>query len=290
MFLRVLAVTGTCFGIGALFMLGQRRSGSRTTAWGKYATYALFVLIMLSVAAAGRAVFAVAISLMLSAALYEFNRAARLNLIATIALTVTGLTVATAALFGGHAALYPIVVGAALATLAIGALAPGEHAPGSAAIWGVAGLIAVAATGAHLQLLAGHPQRFALFTFLFLVVCGADAFAELGGRRWPVRRGILPSSPNKTLGGLITGLVAALIIATALNSVLEIWSVIAAAGYGVVLAIAGSVGDLIASSMKRALGIKDFSSALPLHGGVLDRFDSLIFAAVPFYWIAGGLP
>jgi len=61
-----------------------------------------------------------------------------------------------------------------------------------------------------------------------------------------------------------------------------------AAMYGLTLGVAAVVGDLIASSLKRALGVKDFGTTLPGHGGVLDRFDSLIFAAWPFYWMIRG--
>ena len=56
------------------------------------------------------------------------------------------------------------------------------------------------------------------------------------------------------------------------------------AGIGILLSIVGQVGDLAASSIKRYVGIKDFSHLIPGHGGMLDRIDSLIFIA-PFAYI-----
>jgi len=290
MLLRVLAIVATCFAVGALLMLAQRRGARRSTrtAWLKYATYLLFVTAVLVIAEAGRTPFAAAVFLLLAAALLEFYGAAGLSPGARIALVLTGTLVAAAAMIGGTAALYPAAVAAALATLAVGALGQEPRSAARAAHWGVLGLIAVATPGAHLLLLAGHSQRFALFGFLFLVVCGSDAFAELVGRGWPLGRGILPASPGKTVAGLAAGVVAALAIAAALGRALDIWSGAQSLSYGLALAVAGSLGDLIASSMKRMLGIKDFGATLPGHGGVLDRFDSLIFAAAPFYWLVGG--
>jgi phosphatidate cytidylyltransferase len=290
MFARTLTVVVAGFGLGALLMLVQRRtSGSATrTAWGKYITYLLFVAGVLVVAEIGEAPFATFVFAILAAALIEFYRASRMPKVAAIALAIAGLAIAVAALMGGAAALYPAVLVTALATLAFGAFAADPRSGGRASVWGVAGIVAVAAPGSHLLLLAGHNERFALFAFLFLVVCGADAFAELTGRRWPLRRGILPASPNKTLGGLLGGLAAALAIALSLNLALGLWSGAQALAFGFALALAGGLGDLVASSMKRALDIKDFGSSLPRHGGVLDRFDSLIFAAVPYYWMTGG--
>ena len=61
------------------------------------------------------------------------------------------------------------------------------------------------------------------------------------------------------------------------------WSYVVGAAMGMVIGLAGLIGDLTASGWKRALRLKDFSGLLGAHGGVLDRFDALIFAAPVFY-------
>ncbi len=89
-------------------------------------------------------------------------------------------------------------------------------------------------------------------------------------------------SPNKTVEGLIGGIIGAL----AVGVLMYFWK-FHMLGFGHVVAIAvgcsifGQLGDLVESMWKRSLGIKDSSALIPGHGGVLDRFDSLLFAA-PF--------
>ena len=54
---------------------------------------------------------------------------------------------------------------------------------------------------------------------------------------------------------------------------------------GAVLAIVGTMGDLMLSALKRDLGLKDWSAMLPGHGGILDRVDSFILVAPTLYWL-----
>ena len=56
------------------------------------------------------------------------------------------------------------------------------------------------------------------------------------------------------------------------------------AGISAVTAVVGQIGDLAESVLKRSAGVKDSSSILPGHGGILDRLDSIFFAAPVFYW------
>src|SRR5690606_21566102 len=90
--------------------------------------------------------------------------------------------------------------------------------------------------------------------------------------------------PKKTIEGFFGGVIFALIAAYLLSlSSKELtsaqWLILAA-----VLVITGSVGDLIESKFKRLAGVKDSGAILPGHGGLLDRLDSLIFAA-PFAYL-----
>lgn len=92
------------------------------------------------------------------------------------------------------------------------------------------------------------------------------------------------ASPNKTIEGLVGGLVAAAAAAT-LGARLLRWPAWWATGpaYGAMLCLIGLVGDLTASVFKRDAGFKDSGNFLPGHGGYLDRVDSYIFTAPPAY-------
>lgn len=287
---RVLVVVAAWFAAGALLMVEQRRDARATarTGWRKYAVYLAIVVGLLALADAGPVPFAAAIGILLTAALAEFYRAAPLPRWTAVPLVLTGLLVALAGLGGGAPMLYAAAVAVSLAVLAAGALARRPETGAVHAAWAVTGVLAFATPGAHLLLLAGDADRFQLFAFLFVVVAAGDAFAELAGRRWPAGRGIVPVSPGKTASGLAVGALAAVLVACTLGFLRPGWTLPQVAAVALVLAAAGDLGDLIASSMKRAFGIKDFGTWLPGQGGALDRFDSLLFAAVPFYWLTHG--
>jgi phosphatidate cytidylyltransferase len=117
-----------------------------------------------------------------------------------------------------------------------------------------------------------------LLVWTFIVTWATDIGAYFAGRRFG-RRKLAPTiSPNKTVEGLVGGIVAAALFggawawATGLSPAL-----IAMAP---VLAIAAQAGDLFESGMKRRAGVKDSAQWLPGHGGALDRLDGLVPVAV----------
>lgn len=116
-----------------------------------------------------------------------------------------------------------------------------------------------------------------------LAVIGAAVFGDIGGYAVGVAVGrtkIAPTvSPNKSLEGLVGGLVVATgLAALVLPRVGTLFTPATAAAVAAVCVLAGFVGDLTESMVKRDLGIKDFGSLLPGHGGVLDRLDGVLVA------------
>lgn len=91
-------------------------------------------------------------------------------------------------------------------------------------------------------------------------------------------------SPKKTLEGTIGGIVFAMAFATIWGSLTDWFPLWQWVLMGAIASIAGTAGDLIESKLKRMAGVKDSGNLMPGHGGALDRFDSLLFAA-PFAYL-----
>jgi phosphatidate cytidylyltransferase len=120
---------------------------------------------------------------------------------------------------------------------------------------------------------------------LMLTVMVSDTSQYYTGRAFGRRRLAPIVSPKKTVEGAIGGAV----VGTALFAIAGIWwlpqvPVLFRVVLGITIVALGIAGDLFESMLKRSAGVKDSSSLIPGHGGVLDRIDALLFAA-PVYYI-----
>jgi phosphatidate cytidylyltransferase len=124
------------------------------------------------------------------------------------------------------------------------------------------------------------PQSILAFTLF--TVCSFDAFCQIVGQLFGKRKICLRISPNKTFEGLTGGLVMSVGASFIIGKIIHLpESYIIVMGLGICLFSLG--GDLSASWIKRQYGVKDFSTALPGHGGFLDRFDSFIASGAFVY-------
>jgi len=121
-----------------------------------------------------------------------------------------------------------------------------------------------------------------LLMFLVLVAQMSDVLQYVWGKLTG-RRAIAPTvSPNKTVEGFVGGVASAVLIGTG------IWwatpfTPLQAAGMSTVIALMGFLGGLVMSAVKRDRGVKDFGTVIEGHGGILDRIDSICFAAPVFF-------
>lgn len=155
------------------------------------------------------------------------------------------------------------------------------------------GVLYVSWLGSHLMLLRELPIIAGLdyavgFTFVIIVFTltwSCDTGAYIFGRLFG-RRKLFPSiSPSKTvegaLGGTFLSIVGILIARGLMDTQLGIVDAVALA---IAASVIGQLGDLVESMIKRDARIKDSSTAIPGHGGILDRFDSLLFTAPLIYY------
>lgn len=135
------------------------------------------------------------------------------------------------------------------------------------------------------------------FAYIYTIVLFTDMSAYMFGTKFGKHKLCPTISPKKSIEGAISGLVFGSLfgvvalflfgiinLKTAMNNEILV-SIIIAISLSLVLSFVVQIGDLVASKFKRTYEIKDFSNILPGHGGIIDRFDSLILSGALFYII-----
>ena len=137
-----------------------------------------------------------------------------------------------------------------------------------------------------LPIISPSPYQFSgLEVLLYLLILNSlnDAFQYVWGKLFGKHKIVPTISPNKTwegyIGGLFTTVALAYVIAPYLTPFTWKYSVVS----GLLISAFGFLGDVCMSAVKRDIGVKDSSTLIPGHGGVLDRVDSLIFTAPIFF-------
>ncbi len=124
----------------------------------------------------------------------------------------------------------------------------------------------------------------AMVLFLVLVNSFTDTGSYFIGKAIGKRKLCPHISPNKTVGGSLGGVLSAIVIALILGPLLNL-SAGQSIFFGFVISIFAQMGDLWESTLKRDVAVKDSGDAIPGHGGVLDRFDSLFISTPVAYYL-----
>jgi phosphatidate cytidylyltransferase len=146
------------------------------------------------------------------------------------------------------------------------------------------GMILTLFSFSHIARLTTWSDGPGLVAFLLIVTQLNDVSQYVSGKRFG-KTPLAPAlSPSKTREGMIGGLVTSTLLGAVLGPLLTALTSLTAAAFAFALALAGVAGDLTISAIKRDAGAKDSGTLLPGHGGLLDRMDSLIYAAPLFYY------
>jgi len=145
----------------------------------------------------------------------------------------------------------------------------------------------------HLGYMANDPNYRPVLLLVLTAVELNDVAAFVSGRLFGRRKLCPNTSPNKTIAGAVGALIGTTLFVTLVGSLvfagtnLDAWPKLMVLGF--IISFVGQIGDLVLSSIKRDLGLKDMGHTIPGHGGLLDRFDSLIFVAPAVFHYVGYL-
>lgn len=279
----VLAIAGAV--IGAMTLTGRGTPDLRRELWLRTGSWCLLLPLMMGPVLLGREWVIGAVTLLGLACLREFDRATGLfrePLVAAI--VVLGILFANfAALdhwYGFFVALWPLTVG----VIVIGTI-PQDRPAGfiQRVALGIFAYMLFGAGLAHLSFMANEPGYRPILLMLLTTVALSDVAAFTFGKLIGGPKLCPATSPNKSISGAVGALgVTTLLVATLSFFIFRgtpmaqpHWLLI----FGLIVGIGAQAGDLMLSSIKRDIGIKDMGTILPGHGGVLDRFNSLLLVA-----------
>lgn len=270
---------------------GLRKIGVRTIT-GVTLLGTFLVLVWVPVLATG---FAALVSVFVAIGLYEYYAIVRKRAISpeTIGGILAGSIVVCTGYFRSVGLTNFTLYGSCLLVSALH-IVRGQHSVAGLAST-VFGVFYVGWFGAHFVLLHRVPEIGAgLITVLFVAITLTDSGAFFIGSAIGKHKLSPKASPNKTWEGAIGGFLLALIGMVILHRLdatrtipgLPGWGLWQYLHVGMVLSLAGQVGDLAESCLKRDAGVKDSGNVFPGHGGILDRCDSILFAAPVLYYMS----
>ncbi len=191
--------------------------------------------------------------------------------------------------------VYPMVVVGTLVTAAsmmwfLFKVGPGRPVVGIAT--SIMTYAYIGGLGGFVGLLLQRKHGVALLAGTLLCVIAYDVAGYFFGSRFGNAKIAPDISPNKTVEGTVAGVLGSLLMGLIALANIEPWqnggrnSLLLMAVTGFLIGVAALIGDLVESMLKRDLGVKDFGSVLPGHGGFLDRFDGLLFALPLAYFLS----
>jgi phosphatidate cytidylyltransferase len=121
---------------------------------------------------------------------------------------------------------------------------------------------------------------YKLLLSIFIIIWSYDIFAFFIGSSLGKRKIFPKISPNKTLEGTIGGLLTSIIAGILVYKIFNFFSIFDWVILSMLISGGAFIGDLVESKLKRSVGVKDSGKIMPGHGGLLDRFDSFLFAVV----------
>lgn len=157
-------------------------------------------------------------------------------------------------------------------------------------IYSIFGLMYIPLLLGHLLLFDGISKGIWFLWLVFIISFSTDTFAYFVGISFGKHKLSPIISPKKSIEGSIGGIVGSVIVTMIYGYFLNKYNSFDIPLYyfaiiAFITSIISQFGDLTASLIKRSFGVKDFGNLLPGHGGILDRFDSIIFAAPTVYYI-----
>lgn len=123
-----------------------------------------------------------------------------------------------------------------------------------------------------------------IITGVFILIWTNDTFAYIVGKTLGKNKLFERISPKKTIEGFIGGLIFTIAASYIISYFYTFFTPFVWIGTGFIVAVFGTMGDLVESKLKRDAGVKDSGRIMPGHGGILDRLDSIIFA-IPFLFL-----
>ena len=147
----------------------------------------------------------------------------------------------------------------------------------------VAGLVYIPFFTYHMVLI--DMTEYSLFIWIVVIAAfGSDIFAYFTGYFLGKHKMAPNLSPKKTIEGAVGGLIGSSLLAWLFGFIFMRDMALVCLVLGLVGGAAGMAGDLTASMFKRKMGIKDYGTLIPGHGGIMDRFDSVVFVAPVVYY------